>query len=69
MPPFATSDWPRDTVSWFKSGAGEAIARMWDLAAILREHDAPIRMLTSAHPGKVLYEDDDQVAVAQWNRL
>jgi hypothetical protein len=42
---------------------------MWDLVAILREHDVPVRMLKSKEPGKVLYEDDYQVVVSQWSRI
>jgi hypothetical protein len=42
---------------------------MWDLVAILRDHDVPTRMLRSANPGKVFYSDDIQVVVTEWNHL
>jgi hypothetical protein len=58
VPPFATAGWPRDVVTWFKD---DAIGRMWDLVALLREHSVEVRLLRSTNPGRVLYEDDDQV--------
>lgn len=67
--PFEPARWPRDVVAWFKDDAGEPIRRMWDIVAILRDHDVPVRLLRSAHPGKVLYEDRFQVAVVERNRI
>ncbi len=69
VPPFSEGRWPRDVVSWFKGDATEPIARMWDLVAILRDHDVPTRMLRSPNPGKILYEDDLQVVVEEWKHL
>jgi hypothetical protein len=69
VPPFKSSKWPKTAVAWFKDSAGEPLRRMWDLVAILREHDVPVRMLKSKEPGKVLYEDDYQVVVSQWSRI
>lgn len=69
VPPFSTSEWPKDVVMWFKDDAGEAISRMWDLVAILRESGVPVRLLRSTNPGRVVYEDDFQVVVEEWNRL
>jgi hypothetical protein len=42
---------------------------MWDIASLLREHGIPIRMLRSAHPGKILYEDSFQIVVEEWRKL
>ena len=69
VPPFSAAGWPRDVVSWFKDGASDAIGRMWDLVALLREHGAQVRLLRSTNPGRVVYEDDFQVVVVEWNRL
>ena len=69
VPPFSARRWPRDVVSWFKGDAVEPIARMWDLVAILRDHDVSTRMLRSRNPGKILYEDDLQVVVEEWKHL
>ena len=69
VPPFEASSWPRDVVTWFKDDASDAISRMWDLVALLREHSVQVRLLRSANPGRVLYEDKFQVVVEEWNRL
>lgn len=69
VPPFATNGWSRDVVSWFKGDAGDAISRMWDLVSTLRDHGVPTRMLRTAQPGKVLYEDQFQVVIEEWRNL
>ena len=48
---------------------GEPIRRMWEIAQLLKEHDVPVRMLRSASPGKVLYEDSFQVVVEEWKHI
>ena len=68
VPPFST-DWPRDAVAWFRDDAHDAIARMWDLVALLKEHGQVVRFLRSKNPGRVLYEDDFQVVVEEWKNL
>jgi hypothetical protein len=68
-PPFSTSNWPRDAVSWFRDDAEEAIGRMWEIAYLLKEHGVPVRMLRSDSPGKVLYEDSYQIVVEEWKHL
>jgi hypothetical protein len=42
---------------------------MWVLASLLTEHGKPIRMITPRHPGKILYEDEFQVVVDEWNHV
>jgi hypothetical protein len=42
---------------------------MWEIAALLEDHDVPVRFLRSSNPGRVLYEDSHQLVVAEWNRL
>ena len=66
---FSSSNWPKDSVSWFRDNAGEPIRRMWEIAHLLKEHGVPIRMLRSASPGKVLYEDSYQIVVEEWKQL
>lgn len=68
-PPFETSNWPKDIVSWFKPDAGEPIAKLWEIVAILKEHDVPVRVLKSKMPGRSYYEDDFQIVVVEKNRL
>jgi len=69
VPPFGSAAWPEDCVCWFKSGAQDVVARMWDLAAILSDHDRPVRLLRAARPGRIVYEDEHQVVVEEWRRL
>jgi hypothetical protein len=69
VPPFSSSNWPRDTVTWFRDGAGEPIKRLWEIASLLKEHGIPVRMLRSANPGKVLYQDSCQIVVEEWKKL
>lgn len=68
-PPFSSSGWPRDAVTWFKDTATESIRRMRDLAVLLESHGLLVRMLRSNNPGKVLYEDHYQVVVEEWKAL
>ena len=69
VPPFSSSNWPRDAVTWFRDGAGEPIARIWEIASLLKEHGVPVRMLRSANPGKILHEDSYQIVVVEWKKL
>jgi hypothetical protein len=69
VPPFSTRSWPRDAVAWFKDDAHGPVRRMWDFVALLEDHGVPVRLPRSSNPGRVLYEDQDQVVVAEWNRL
>lgn len=68
-PPFSSSDWPRDVVSWFKDSAESPIAKMHELAAMLEQHDLTVRILRSRNPGKLYYEDDYQIVVEEWKAL
>ena len=68
-PPFSSAGWSRNAVAWFKDSAAGSIQQMRMLAALLAQHDCPVRMLRSRNPGKVLYEDDHQVVVEEWKNL
>ena len=67
VPPF--KQLPRDVVCWFRDEAGEPVQRMWDIASLLKECGVPVRLLRSARPGKILYEDDYQIVVEEWQSL
>jgi hypothetical protein len=67
VPPF--KQLPRDVVCWFRDEAGEPVQRMWDIASLLKECGVPVRLLRSAHPGRILYEDDYQIVVEEWQSL
>lgn len=68
-PPFSTSNWSRNAISWFKDDAGECIQKMWEIVSLLKEHDVPVRMLLSKNPGKTLYEDKYQIVVEEYKEL
>jgi hypothetical protein len=68
-PPFSSSRWSREAVSWFKDDAGKAIERMWGIVSLLREHGLQVRLLRSRNPGKIIYEDQYQVVVEEWKRI
>lgn len=68
VPPFPR-DWPSDAISWFRADATEAVRRMWSLAHAIEAHGLPVRMLRSANPGRVMYEDEHQIVVEEWNAL
>jgi len=60
-PPFSREQFPADAVSWFRSSATRFVTRMWDLAALLRKHGQPVKMLKSGDPGVIVYQDEYQV--------
>jgi len=64
-PPFQeklkSGKWSHDAVAWFRPDASEAIQRMWDLVAVLKDHGVPVRVLRTASPGLIVYRDDYQV--------
>lgn len=68
-PPFSSSNWPEDVVTWFKDEAGEPIKKMWEIISLLKERGVPVRMLRSRNPGKVFYEDEYQVVVEEWKQI
>ena len=68
-PPFSTSGWSREAVTWFKDDAGEPIRKLWEITSILKEHGVPVRLLRSTNPGKLLFEDPFQVVVEEWKQL
>ena len=67
VPPF--KQLPNDVASWFRDEAGEPLQRMWEIASLLKECGIPVRMLRSTNPGKVVYEDEYQVVVEEWQAL
>ena len=52
-----------------KDDTAEPIKKMWELSALLKQHGVPVRMLRSAHPGKILYEDAFQIVVEEWKEI
>jgi hypothetical protein len=69
VPPFSSSNWPRDAVTWFRDDAGEPIKQMWEITSLLKDHGVPVRLLRSINPGKILYQDSCQIVVEEWKKL
>ncbi len=49
-------------IFWFRSRAEENIARMWELVAILRDHDIAVTVQKCRRLANISYRDDLQVA-------
>ena len=49
--------------AWFKPSAGHLIERVSGYLAILAAHGVECRRLESADPGRIIYEDGEQVVV------
>ena len=69
VPPFSTNNWSRNSISWFKDRAGEPIKKIWEIVALLKDCDVPVRMIRSIKPGRILYEDDFQIVVEEMKKL
>lgn len=69
-PPFQSNlklgKWTEDAVCWFLPQAKEPISRMWDLVAVLKEHDVPVKVLHSQKPGLIVYRDEYQIVAETW---
>ena len=59
----------RRSVFWFRSDQQEIVDRMWDLVAILVEHQIEVRRLRTTDPGMIVYRDDYQVAAIPSQRI
>ncbi len=53
-------------VFYFKSDHVECTRRIWDLVWILREHDQHVELQRVANPGRIVHEDEYQVAAVAW---
>ena len=51
-----------NAISWFKSSAVTHISKMREYIEILKAHDVPVKQLITDRPGKILYEDEFQIA-------
>ena len=49
-------------ISWFKASATQHIDMVRHIVSILDSHNVPTRMITTAKPGYIVYEDASQVA-------
>lgn len=60
-PPFESSGWSKDAISWFKDSAQDFISRFRDMIAILEIHGRHVRTISTSQPGRILYEDEFQI--------
>lgn len=51
-----------NAISWFKSDAIVHIAKMREYVEILKAHNMHVKQLMTERPGKIVYEDEFQVA-------
>ena len=51
-----------NAISWFKSSAAVHISKMREYVEILESHDIQVKQLVTERPGKIVYEDEYQVA-------
>ena len=49
-------------ICWFKPAATEPLQRIWSMKAALQEFGYTIDLLKTIDPGRIIYEDDWQVA-------
>ncbi|CAM3814626.1 hypothetical protein VIAQ111709_13925 [Vibrio aquimaris] len=60
-PPWSSSHWPDDAISWFKVTAQYFVSEMYNLVALLNEHGIQVRVLKCDKLFKIFYEDEFQV--------
>ena len=53
-------------MAWFKASAVHLIDRVGDYLEILAAHDVSCERVESTNPGKIIYEDSEQVVVVPW---
>ena len=63
-PPFYDDDKPGKPITWFKTGAaGFMIEKLRPLMDILEKYSYPFDMVYTNFPGRIVYEDEWQIAV------
>jgi hypothetical protein len=63
-PPFYDNDEPGKPITWFKTAtAGKMIAKLQPFVDILEKYRCPYDIVYTNFPGKIVYEDDWQIAV------
>jgi ribosomal protein S18 acetylase RimI-like enzyme len=68
-PPFYDDDKPGKPITWFKTEAtGFMIEKLQPLMDILEKYSKPYDVVYSNFPGRIVYEDDWQVAVYSDNK-
>ena len=55
-------------ICWFKTQSREFISQMWTVAKFMKCHGVQMKLLRTTLPGRVLYEDEHQVAAVPFSR-
>ena len=55
-------------ICWFKTGATEHIARIWDMVSILERHGIYVKKIRTDKPGYVIYEDEWQLVAEPFRK-
>jgi hypothetical protein len=59
----------RSCLFWFCADRQQFVARLWELVAILAEHNVEVRRVRTNDPGMIVYRDDFQVAALPSRRI
>ena len=54
-------------VAWFRDSSAELVARASGYLAVLKAHGVPCAKVASENPGRIVYEDADQIVVVPEN--
>ena len=54
-------------ISWLKPDANDVVARFWELKSILENSGYNINVMKIERPGKVVYEDEQQLVAIPFN--
>ncbi len=53
-------------MAWFKATSLDLIGRVDGYLTVLAAHGVACERIESSNPGKIIYEDPDQVVVTPW---
>ncbi len=67
VPRITTKD--QRCVFWFCADRQDFVARLWELVAILKEHEVEVRRVRTSDPGIIVYRDEYQVAAIPSQRI
>nr|WP_070960257.1 hypothetical protein [Hyphomonas sp. Mor2] len=60
------SDWNYRAIFWFKDSAREPIDHIWAMKHLLKANGYWIDVVKTQRPGRIIYEDDWQIAAVPW---
>lgn len=58
----------RSGICWFKTGANEHIARMWEMVRILERNGVYVKKIRTDKPGYLIYEDEWQIVAEPFRK-